>query len=163
MDKISAERRSENMRRIRSKGMQPELLVRSLLHRMGYRYSLHNTRLPGRPDLVFGPRRKAIFVHGCFWHQHSECREGRLPHSRKDYWYPKLTRNVERDRQSQATIRALGWKSLVVWECELKNLDRAVRRILTFLGPPGAVPKGSAAFKASDLRRRIRGPRTRTA
>src|SRR5258708_1102032 len=98
-DKLSPERRSENMRQIKSKGTKLELVVRRVVHGLGYRYRLHREDLPGKPDLVFGPTRKVIFVHGCFWHAHDDpsCREGRVPHSNKNYWGPKLSRNKERD------------------------------------------------------------------
>src|ERR1700761_3512616 len=96
-DHLSPERRSKKMSRISSKDTKPELVVRRLLHGLGYRYRLHRKDLPGKPDLVFTKRKKVIFVHGCFWHQHSECREGRIPGSRLDYWEAKLKRNVERD------------------------------------------------------------------
>ena len=108
MDKLTPERRSENMRRIKNKGMKPEMAVRRLVHGLGYRYRLHRKDLPGRPDLTFGPKRKVIFVHGCFWHQHSQCREGRPPGSNAGYWGPKLARNVERDAQHLASLKELG-------------------------------------------------------
>jgi DNA mismatch endonuclease (patch repair protein) len=92
MDKLDAQRRSENMRRIRSKNTKPEVVLRSLLHRAGYRFRLHRRDLPGKPDIVFPGRRKVIFVHGYFWHQHPGCREGRLPGMRQDYWRPKMDR-----------------------------------------------------------------------
>ena len=109
MDSISAARRSENMSRIRSKDTKPEMLIRRMLHGLGYRYSLHRRDLPGAPDLVFPSRRKVILVHGCFWHQHKRCIDGRLPKSREDYWLPKLLRNVERDRRTVAKLRRGGW------------------------------------------------------
>src|SRR5690349_14284392 len=99
-DKISKERRSQNMAAIRAKDMKPEMIVRSLAHRLGYRFRLHRRDLPGSPDLVFPRLKKIVFVHGCFWHQHSGCREGRLPNSRSEYWIPKLTRNVARDAEN---------------------------------------------------------------
>jgi DNA mismatch endonuclease, patch repair protein len=136
MDKVTPERRSENMRRIKSKGMKPELLVRSLAHKMGYRFRLHRRDLPGKPDLVFGPRRKAIFIHGCFWHQHPGCREGRLPTSNQGYWRPKLARNVTRDAAAITELHARGWKTLVIWECETEEHNYLKRTIRTFLGKP---------------------------
>jgi DNA mismatch endonuclease (patch repair protein) len=133
VDKLSPERRSENMRRIKSKDMKPEIVVRRLIHALGYRYRLHRKDLPGKPDIVFGPRRKAVFVHGCFWHQHSGCGEGRLPRSNTGYWKPKLARNVQRDAQNVAVLREQGWDSLIVWECETKDLARLRRRLVQFL------------------------------
>ena len=120
MDKLDAQRRSENMRQIRSKNTKPEKLLRSLLHKAGYRFRIHRKDLPGKPDIVFPSRRKVIFVHGCFWHQHSGCREGRLPGTRQDYWRPKLERNIERDFEAIERLRELGWQVLTVWECELQ-------------------------------------------
>src|SRR5271170_2821856 len=108
MDQLSKARRSENMRQIRSKDTQPEMHVRKLTHRLGYRYRLHAKDLLGKPDLVFASKQKVIFVHGCFWHQHQKCREGRLPASRPEYWIPKLTRNTDRDKQHIASLRRLG-------------------------------------------------------
>ena len=134
MDKISTERRSANMRRIRSKNTSPELALRRLIHRLGYRFRLHRKDLAGRPDIVFPGRRKVIFVHGCFWHQHFGCREGRIPGSRLDYWAPKLKRNQIRDAVSLACLEGQGWKVLVVWECELKNSQPLIKTLKRFLG-----------------------------
>lgn len=143
-DKITPARRSENMRRIKSKGMKPEMVVRRLVHGLGYRYRLHRKDLPGKPDLVFGPRRSVIFVHGCFWHQH-ECRDGRVPSSNRDYWEPKLARNVERDRKTRQELEAAGWRVLVVWECEIKDEATLADRLVAFLGerPPSSIGDGS--------------------
>src|SRR5579871_5567865 len=121
MDKISPERRSANMRNIRSQNTTPEVLLRRLLHHEGYRFRLHRKDLPGKPDIVFPSRRKVIFLHGCFWHQHDGCREGRVPETRREYWDAKLTRNKQRDTANAALLNAGGWRSLVIWECELKN------------------------------------------
>ncbi|MBY6153382.1 DNA mismatch endonuclease Vsr [Vannielia litorea] len=133
-DRISTKRRSENMRRIKSTGTKPEMLVRRMVHAMGYRYRLRRKDLPGKPDLVFGPRRAAIFVHGCFWHQH-DCRDGKLPSSNSDYWVPKLARNVERDKLVRSALEADGWRVLVIWECELKDHQSTAQRIQKFLSP----------------------------
>jgi DNA mismatch endonuclease, patch repair protein len=132
-DKPSPERRSENMRRIKSKDMKPELLVRRLVHGMGYRYRLHRKDMPGKPDLVFGLRRKVIFVHGCFWHQHASCPEGRVPSSNESYWQPKLARNAKRDAENLANLDASGWRTLVIWECETKDAAALRRRLRAFL------------------------------
>lgn len=136
-DKISTSERSWNMSVIRSTGMKPEMLVRSLVHRMGYRHRLHAKDLPGKPDLVFRPRKKVIFVHGCFWHQHAkeDCQDGRQPKSNTGYWAPKLARNVERDASNVAALKAAGWRVLVLWECDvLKGGSRLQERIRKFLG-----------------------------
>jgi DNA mismatch endonuclease, patch repair protein len=133
MDRLTAERRSANMRQIRGKNTTPELALRSLLHRLGYRFRLHRKDLPGKPDLVFPSRRKVIFVHGCFWHQHPECREGRVPGSRRDYWEPKLLRNQLRDTDAQASLKNLGWQCLVIWECELEDTTAVLKTVKRFL------------------------------
>lgn len=121
------------MRRIRSRDTKPELLVRSLVHRLGFRFRLHSRDLPGKPDLVFPARRKVIFVHGCFWHQHKNCIDGRLPKSRADYWVPKLARNVQRDGERRTALRKLGWKSLTLWDCETTDERTLKARVLEFL------------------------------
>lgn len=128
--------RSENMRRIRSKDTAPEMAVRSLAHRLGYRYRLHRKDIPGKPDLVFPSRRKVIFIHGCFWHQHPGCREGRPPKSNTAYWLPKLERNMERDKDALARLAAAGWDVLVIWECETKDAEILARTLTGFLGAP---------------------------
>ena len=160
MDNLNRKRRSANMRQIRSKDTSPELFVRSLLHRSGYRFRLHRRDLPGKPDLVFPARRKAIFVHGCFWHQHAGCREGRIPGSRTEYLVPKLTQNRRRDEKNQALLREQGWKTKVVWECELKHPAAVRSRVVRFLGPAaGAVspvrkPRSDSARSLSRPERR---------
>ena len=120
------------MQAVRSKDTKPEMVVRRLLHRMGYRYRVHRKDLPGRPDIAFISRRKAIFVHGCFWHGHG-CAKGQLPKSRLDYWQPKLEQNVRRDRTKIEQLESLGWKVLVVWQCEISNTDDLQERLLDFL------------------------------
>jgi len=130
MDTLTPERRSALMARIRSKDTGPEMIVRRLVHGMGYRYRLHRRGLPGTPDLVFPARSKVIFVHGCFWHMHSKC--VRLPKTRTHYWGPKLEANRKRDLAARRKLRALGWKALIIWECELRGDDLA-ERIATFL------------------------------
>ncbi len=134
-DRISEERRSYNMRRIKSSNTGVELSVRKLIHGMGYRYRLHVRALPGSPDIVFPARRKVIFVHGCFWHQHTypHCSDSRLPKSRQDYWIPKLERTQERDRANQQELLESGWKCLIVWECELREMNTLESKIQCFL------------------------------
>lgn len=134
MDKLSPERRSANMARIRSQNTSPEVSLRKVIHGLGYRFRLHRNDLPGKPDLVFPSRKKVIFVHGCFWHQHTECREGRVPGSRPEYWGPKLRRNQERDALAQTSLKKQGWRYLVVWECELKDITAVLKRVERFLG-----------------------------
>ena len=135
VDKLTPEHRSENMRRIKSKDMKPELLVRRMVHAMGYRYRLHRKDLPGKPDLVFGPRRKVIFVHGCFWHGHDDpsCPDRREVKSNQTYWTPKIARNRERDARQQAALKAADWKVLTLWECETRDKEALSARIKDFL------------------------------
>jgi DNA mismatch endonuclease, patch repair protein len=133
MDNLSPDRRSENMRRIRSKGMKPEMIVRRLVHAMGYRYRLHSPSLPGRPDLVFSRLKKIIEVRGCFWHQHDGCIDSHIPKSRTDYWLPKLAGNRERDRKNLSELRRLGWRVLILWECEIGSSTRLATRLQRFL------------------------------
>lgn len=125
------------MRNIRSKGMKPELVVRKLTHGMGYRYRLHRSDLPGKPDLVFLGKKKAILVHGCFWHQHpaSSCKIVRVPKSNQNYWLPKLKRNAEKDKAVQQQLQQSGWGVLVIWECQTKDIQTLCGRISKFLGP----------------------------
>ncbi|SPJ33450.1 Very short patch repair protein [Kushneria phyllosphaerae] len=122
MDNISPERRSANMRAIRSKNTSPEMVVRRLLHQMGYRFRLHRKDLPGKPDIVLPKYRTVIFVHGCFWHQHPDpdCKDARLPKSNPDYWLPKLERNRVRDLEHQIKLENEGWNVVVIWACETK-------------------------------------------
>ncbi len=117
---------------VKSKNTAPELTLRRLLHRAGYRYRLHVSSLPGRPDLVFPARKKVIFVSGCFWHMH-DCGRCRIPQSNRPYWLAKLRRNRDRDLQHRNDLRRLGWGSLTVWECELSNLSVTARRVARFL------------------------------
>ena len=134
MDTLTAAERSELMRRVRAKDTKPEMAVRSLVHRMGFRYRLHRRELPGNPDLVFPRLRKVIFVHGCFWHGHC-CRSGQnRPRSNKGYWLPKLHRNKARDRANRAKLRRSGWDVLVVWECQDRRIEALCERIAPFLG-----------------------------
>ena len=129
-----SEDRSRTMRAVKGRDTGPEMIVRRLVHSMGYRYRLHGGNLPGKPDLVFSSLRKVIFVHGCFWHQHN-CRRGsRLPKSNQDYWAPKLQRNQQRDREHQLRLREVGWNVLVIWECEIKNRDALRLQIKAYPG-----------------------------
>ena len=129
MDRLSREHRSWNMSRIRGKDTKPERQVRSLLHAMGYRFRLHRKDLPGRPDIVLPRYRTVIFIHGCFWHRHADCKYAYVPKSRIDFWEKKFSENIERDRASEEKLCELGWHVLVVWECELRNPDSLTRRL----------------------------------
>ena len=134
MDRLSTSQRSALMRQIRGKDTRPELRVRRLVHRLGYRYRLHKADLPGSPDLVLASRRKAIFVHGCFWHRH-DCPLGRKwPTTRQEYWIPKLKRNQRRDHASERGLQKLGFDVLVIWECETRDQATLAARLAAFLG-----------------------------
>ena len=121
------------MQAVRSKNTTVELLVRSTVHRLGFRFRLHRKDLPGTPDIVFPSRKSVIFVHGCFWHGH-ECSRGNLPSSNVDFWEAKIQRNRERDTRSEKQLRKEGWSALTVWECETRDEDNLVERICHFLG-----------------------------
>lgn len=132
VDHVAPDRRSFIMSSVRSKNTKPELELRRLLHRLGYRFRLHRRDLPGSPDIVFPSRRKIVFVHGCYWHGHG-CRWGQLPKSRIDYWRTKIELNRERDERHLRELQCLGWNALVVWQCELKRPDSTVQRVVDFL------------------------------
>lgn len=125
-DRLSPTHRSWNMSRIRGKDTAPELRLRSLLHRSGFRFRLHDRSLPGKPDLVLPKYRTAIFVHGCFWHRHPGCAGATTPSTRRDFWLEKLEGNVSRDERNRLALEAAGWNVIVVWECELKSDTAAV-------------------------------------
>ena len=128
MDTRSVDQRRRIMKSVKQKNTRPEMTVRRLLHAMGYRFRLHKTELPGRPDIVLRRWRTAIFVHGCFWHVHG-CSKGRPPKSNLDYWLPKLALNVKRDQDNSQRLRSLGWNVLVIWQCELADLNSVAARI----------------------------------
>lgn len=135
MDHLTPERRSKNMAAIKSRDTIPEMLVRRMLHGLGYRYRLHRRDLPGSPDIVFPGRQAAILVQGCFWHQHDAAECGaRPPKSNQDYWLPKLRRNVERDAKNLLSLAEAGWRVLVVWECEVQDKEALERKLVNFLG-----------------------------
>ncbi len=127
------ELRSRTMRAVKSQDTAPEMMVRRLVYSLGYRYRLHVKDLPGKPDLVFPGRRKVIFVHGCFWHQHSGCGEATPPKSNTDYWLPKLERNKQRDKEIYQKLENSGWKVLVIWECELRDKEYITFKIRSFI------------------------------
>ncbi|MDA3814474.1 MAG: DNA mismatch endonuclease Vsr [Candidatus Cloacimonetes bacterium] len=129
MDVISKEKRSWNMSRIRNKNTKPEMIVRSLLHRMGYRFRLHKKCLPGKPDIVLKQYRTAIFVNGCFWHRHENCKFAYTPKSRKDFWMKKFRENIERDKLVMKQLENSGWEILIIWECETKDISVLQKRL----------------------------------
>lgn len=129
-DRISKERRSWNMSRIKGKNTKPEILLRSLLHRAGYRFRLHLPHLPGKPDLVLPKYKTVIFVHGCFWHRHKGCYSVYTPKTRIEFWQDKFNATMERDNRKQAELEKEGWRVIIVWECELKSSeDEIISRI----------------------------------
>jgi len=134
-DTLTRAERSERMSRVRGKDTKPEMAVRRLVHGMGFRYRLHRRDLPGIPDLVFPRLKKVIFIHGCFWHRHSDpyCKLARLPKSRIDFWKPKLEANRRRDIKNKRNLIRLGWEVLVVWECEIGNKEHIENIIQGFL------------------------------
>lgn len=134
-DTLSKQARSERMARIRGKDTVPELKVRKLAHKLGYRFRLHRKDLPGKPDLVFASKRKVIFVHGCFWHGH-DCKLGRLPKSNVEFWAAKIKRNRERDLRNISDLQALGWEVELVWQCRTRDTKELVLQLQRFLSPP---------------------------
>ena len=129
MDIISKEKRSWNMSQIKGKDTKPEVQVRSLLHRMGYRFRIHKQDLPGKPDIVLKKYKTVIFVHGCFWHRHKDCKFAYLPKSREEFWRLKFSKNIARDRKNEEQLEELNWNVLIIWECELRNESRLADRI----------------------------------
>lgn len=136
MDRLSRERRSRLMRRVKSKNTTPEIKVRSIVHRLGFRFRIHYNKLPGKPDIAFPGRRKVIFVHGCFWHGHHNCSKGRLPKSNLSVWRPKIEKNRLRDSENVLSLAAAGWETLVVWQCQLSDVTALTSRITSFLNDP---------------------------
>lgn len=149
-DTRSPQQRSAIMRAVGTKNTGPELAVRRMLHRVGYRYRLHGRELPGSPDIVLPRFSKVVFVHGCFWHGH-KCRFGRPPKSRTDYWLPKLLQNKERDRRNRRALRALGWSVLVVWQCEVRNPIKLQEKLLRFAGDRESVHPRLQRKKAENI------------
>lgn len=135
MDIFDKQARSKLMGRIRGKDTKPEMTVRRLAHGLGYRYRLHRADLPGSPDLVFPGRRKVVFVHGCYWHRHQNCRFAYVPKSNEAFWSRKFAANVARDRQAVIDLEAQGWGTLVIWECEVKDSNLVASRLSAHLGP----------------------------
>jgi len=133
IDTRTREKRSEIMSKVRSENTAPELVVRRLIYGMGYRYRLHVVGLPGRPDIVMIGRRKIIDVRGCFWHGHEDCKYGRLPKSRQEFWAAKIMRNRERDGENMHSLEGDGWRVLIVWQCELKSVELLKTRLYEFI------------------------------
>lgn len=145
MDTRTPEQRRRIMQSVRTKDTGPEQVIRKALFAAGYRYRLHRKDLPGSPDIVFPSRKKAIFVHGCFWHGHG-CAKGQPSKSRTEYWGPKIEANRARDARNLAALQAQGWQTLIVWQCELADFPTAFDRIARFVdGPPNSIDKAAAA------------------
>jgi len=136
MDKVSPEKRSWTMAKVKSQDTGPEKTVRSMLYSVGYRFRLQRDDLPGKPDIVLSKNKTAVFVHGCFWHRHPGCKRATTPASNTDYWDSKFARTVIRDAKNQGLLEARGWRVLVIWECELKNLAALQTRVRNFLEQP---------------------------
>jgi DNA mismatch endonuclease, patch repair protein len=128
-DNLTTEQRKKNMTAIRSRHTKPEIIVRSILHRLGFRFRLHDKKFPGKPDIILPKHKTVIFVHGCFWHQHKGCKRSTIPKSNTDYWIPKLTGNVKRDVQHKADLKKTGWNVAVVWECETKDTEKLAKKL----------------------------------
>lgn len=133
MDTLSTEQRSWNMSRIKGCNTGPERIVRSILHRMGYRFRLYRKDLPGKPDITLPKHKTVVFVHGCFWHRHKGCKDATMPKTRRIFWQNKLQSNAARDRIKQRSIRHLGWRVIIVWECETKMQAKLVSRLSRLL------------------------------
>lgn len=132
-DNLSPQKRSERMGQVRGKNTKPELIVRRLVHSLGYHYRLHSRTLPGTPDLVFASRKKAVFVHGCFWHRHMDCRLASTPNNNSEFWSAKFEANKKRDARNIEELLRLGWKVHVVWQCQLKDSEALKKDLVAFL------------------------------
>ena len=127
MDIYSREKRSEIMSKVRSQSTGPEIIVRKYLHSLGFRFRLHSKKLPGTPDIVLRKYQSVIFVHGCFWHHHKGCRRSKMPSSNMEFWDTKISTNIRRDKRNTSKLKQLGWRVLIIWECETKNEALAVK------------------------------------
>lgn len=133
MDIFSKEKRSEIMAQIKGKNTKPEIFLRSIVHRMGYRYRLHRRDLPGNPDLTFPKHNKVIFMHGCFWHGHKGCSRSKRPSTNQEFWNEKLYKNLKRDKRNILKLKKMGWSPLIVWSCEIQDTDKLTRKLDRFL------------------------------
>jgi DNA mismatch endonuclease (patch repair protein) len=154
MDLLTADQRSRLMSRVRSKDTRPELLVRRLVYNMGFRYRLHRADLPGHPDLVFSKKRRIVFVHGCFWHRHKGCKLASSPKTRTEFWENKFSSNLARDERVHSELLALGWKMLVVWECETRHPLELAEKLLEFLADECQEYSGFSRHRGALLLRR---------
>ena len=143
-DIVDPDKRSEIMSRIRGRDTEPEMIVRRIAHGLGFRFRLHRRDLPGSPDLVLPRYRAVIMVHGCFWHRHPGCKYASSPKTRVRFWEGKFEGNVVRDRRNETALLELGWRVMVVWECETKDRDAVAERIIAYLGEDGGHPDGGS-------------------
>lgn len=137
-DRLTSQQRSALMSGVRTKHTGPELKVRRVAHGAGYRFALHRKDLPGKPDIVFPRFKSAVFVHGCFWHQHEGCSKSALPATRREFWAAKLSRNVVRDAENKRGLRRAGWRVLVIWECQTRECGALAKKLKRFLDGPTA-------------------------
>ena len=156
-DHLTPEKRSWNMGRIKAKNTKPELLLRSALHRAGYRFRIHVKTLPGTPDIVLPKYRTVIFVHGCFWHRHPNCKKATMPKTRTVFWQTKFDRNIANDKRHKKELNALEWKVITVWECELKDVDQAVEQIQKQLHEEYVLPSKDTLPMAAEKRGKYGG------
>lgn len=133
MDVFSREKRSQIMSRVSGKNTKPEIAVRSLLHNLGFRFRLHRTDLPGKPDITLSKHKKIIFVHGCFWHGHADCLRSKRPTTNEEFWRKKLDKNIERDKATVSALKQLGWDVLTVWACEVNDINKLKTKLILFL------------------------------
>ena len=133
MDVFSPEKRSQVMSRIRSKDTKPEKIIRSILHKLGFRFRINRKDLPGKPDIVLPKYRTVIFVHGCFWHQHEGCKIASKPKSNSEYWKTKFTKNIERDKKNQEELKLMGYRVIIIWECEAKVIQKSPEKLKSML------------------------------
>lgn len=155
MDTLSPEQRRRTMAAVKSWNTKPEIVVRGILHKAGFRFRLYRKDLPGRPDVALPKYRTVIFVHGCFWHQHPGCKHASKPGTRQDYWLPKLERNIERDKKHTSELDALGWNVLVVWECETKDKAAVSEKLIRFISrqtPNKAFQRTRKKPRAAELK-----------
>ena len=158
MDKISKERRSWNMSRIRARNTKPEYAVRSIMHRLGLRFRLHRKDLPGKPDIVLPKHKTVVFVHGCYWHRHSGCRNATTPSTNREFWEKKFEENVKRDERNKKKLEELGWSVITLWECEIKEdpvstiLDRLARSGIIISDPEYDVDQKKTILKVAEER-----------
>ena len=157
VDSLTPEERSKLMGKIRGKNTKPELLVRSMLHRAGYRFSLHRKDLPGKPDIVLRKYNTVVFVHGCFWHRHKNCKIASTPKSNVEFWQAKFDRNVANDKKHTRKLREMGWHVLTVWECELKKPEKVLQRLEILLAARERIEHENASSAAINLTFQVSG------